>query len=104
MVVTDEIYSLVVGAVNEVQKQAGKNPIAISRSTELLGDRAILDSVSFVILIVELERVLPASYQVVKNLTEHEAILDPLGPFRTVGTLCDHLLMLSDTNAKHRSQ
>lgn len=100
MLAEEEIYSLVVAAVNEVLAQAGEERRPLTRSTPLLGDHAILDSVSFVIFIVGLESGMPPSYQFVKSLTEHEGILDPSGPFRTIGTLCDHLLKFNATHVK----
>jgi acyl carrier protein len=86
-----DLGELIVSSINRARAQAGKDELTVTHTTALLGDDAVLDSVAFVMLVVDLDHAFAAKFGVAANLSEHEALLDPDGPFRTAGDLQRHL-------------
>lgn len=86
----DTLVSLVIDAVAAVAPQAR----SIAAETSLVGSDAVLDSVGFVTFLVSLEERLDNAVDLAASFMQHEDVDADAGPFRTVGSLADHLSQL----------
>ena len=82
-----EISAAIIEAVASVRPDIG----AASAQTILLGSGAILDSVGFITLLVELEQKLANSVDLSASFMNQETVDEAGHPFRTVGSLTDHI-------------
>ena len=64
---------------------------AIGADTHLLGAEAIVDSVGFITLLVELEQRLGNGVDLSTSLLEQEGVAEADDPFLTIGSLTDHI-------------
>jgi hypothetical protein len=93
-----ELFQLVIDAVNTARQENGQAMIDLTPVTRLIGDGAVLDSTSFIMVLVGLEADL-TKRGIAVDLTENEAVFDPEGPFQTIDSLCDFLTSAGKTNA-----
>jgi len=87
----DEIRRLVIESVKTVAPDAG----AIGTDTHLVGGQAILDSVGFVTLLVDLEGRLGNSVDLSTSFLEQDGVDEAANPFRTVDSLAAHIQQLA---------
>lgn len=70
--------------------------ISVSRDTVLFGNGALIDSLSLVSLIVDLETKLSMDFDKEIVLTDDRAMTRKISPFENVQTLKDYILELVD--------
>jgi acyl carrier protein len=83
----DQVVSVVIDTLAAVSPDVG----AASADTHLMGNQAVLDSVGFVTLLVSLEQNLGGAVDLAAAFIEQGDAADKDHPFRTVGTLADHI-------------
>jgi hypothetical protein len=86
----NDIKKAVVDSVTAVAPDAGP----IGTDTYLVGSEAILDSVGFVTLLVDLEGRLGNSVDLSTSFIEQDGLDDATNPFRTVDSLAMHIQRL----------
>jgi acyl carrier protein len=89
-----DLTQTIIGAVLAVSPTAG----TISADTCLMGQGAVLDSIGFVTLLVQLEQDLGNAVDLSSSFIEQSGVEEAKHPFLTVGSLAQHLerLMSSD--------
>jgi hypothetical protein len=87
----DEIRRVVVESVKAVAPDAGP----VGRDTYLAGSQAILDSVGFVTLLVDIEGRLGNSVDLSTSFLEQDGMDEASNPFRTVESLAAHIQRLA---------
>ena len=90
-----QMVSIVIDAIATVCPGA----VAIDTDTCLLGSQGILDSVGLVTLFVTLEQNLGNSVDLATSFMEQEDVEEEHNPFRTVGSLADHIHQLATGGA-----
>lgn len=91
-----EVGQLVLDCLREVLTEEGRLPSeSLSESTHLIGQRSVLDSLTLVRLIVELEHRLQTDYQISVVLADERAMSQKTSPFRSVGALSDYISLLA---------
>jgi acyl carrier protein len=89
------VGSMVLNSLREVLAQSDQSaPDDLGEDTALVGRNAILDSLGFVTLIVDLEQRLEEGHNVSLILTNDRAMSQKNSPFRTVQSLSDYILDL----------
>ncbi len=83
----DAILSIVAGTLAAV----APNLRAAGAETALMGSQAVLDSVGFVTFLVSLEQNLDNAVDLVTTFTDQAQAAEQDHPFRTVGSLADHI-------------
>ncbi len=90
-----EIASLVISTLQGVLLQRDDSPPSpVEESTYLIGRWSILDSLSLVTLVVDLEQRLNEEYDVALTLADDRAMSQKNSPFRTVQSLTDYICLL----------
>jgi len=87
----DEIRAAVVESIKTVAPDAGP----VGRSTYLAGSEAVLDSVGFVTLLVDLEGRLGNGVELSSSFMEYDGADEASSPFRTVDSLVAHIQQLA---------
>jgi acyl carrier protein len=64
----------------------------VSESTILIGDEAVVDSLGLVQIITDVEETVSERYGRDLDLTDERALSQEKSPFRSVGTLVDHVM------------
>ena len=90
----DEIRKAVLESVKTVAPDAGP----VGSGTYLAGSEAILDSVGFVTLLVDLEGRLGNGVDLSTSFMEHDGVDEASSPFRTVDSLVAHIQHLASTH------
>jgi acyl carrier protein len=86
------LNDLVIAVVREVLEEIGyDSPDTIGAETQLLGGDDGIDSLSLVRIVAELEREAEARFGRRILLADERAMSRRQSPFRTVGTLQEHL-------------
>ena len=85
-----ELQSVVVAALAEVAPQL----VDVHEGTLLIGEAAVIDSIGFVTLLVEVEQRLDGQLDLAASFLDHGTEEGEANPFRTVGTLAHHLQVL----------
>ena len=92
-----ELYDLIIKSMEEVISETDNDSNIslgdLSRETRLLGSKAILDSLSLVSLIVNIEQKL-SEQDISITIADERAMTQEKSPFRTVGTLVDYVNLL----------
>jgi hypothetical protein len=88
----DEVIRAVVDSVKTIAPDVG----SVDASTHLLGPRAVVDSVGFVTLLIEIEQQLASAVDLSNALMECGDLTAPSHPFATVGALTAHVESLLD--------
>ena len=87
-----KIEAIVSGAVDEVNKQLRRSQrLGKSRDTTLSGETGGLDSLGLVNLVFVIEQKVEQEFRVSVCLADEESVGAEDGPFRTLGSLTDHL-------------
>lgn len=88
----EAVLSLVLQSlVDLLRSRATPLDSPLGEDVRLLGRGAALDSLGLVALVVEVEQRLEERYGVVVTLADERAMSQRHSPFRTVGTLTDHV-------------
>jgi hypothetical protein len=86
----NEHIPVVIDAVKAVRPDAG----TVGEQTRLVGAGALLDSVGLVSLLINLEQRLDNAVDLASSLMASASVVEEEHPFRTVGTLADHIHQL----------
>jgi len=89
----DTILSVIADTVATVSPDSGP----VDEATYLLGSYAILDSVGFITLLVTLEQNLSNAVDLSASFIEQGHFEETKNPFRTVGSLANHIHNLMAT-------
>ena len=81
----DAVRAIVVTALAQVVPG-----VAVGDETTLVGDSAVIDSVGFVTLLVEVEQGLNGRVDLATSFLQHGSTIED-SPFRTVATLVRHI-------------
>jgi acyl carrier protein len=98
-----EIQRIIISSLNTVLLERGKDielP-AIDGATPLFGPRSIVDSLTLVSLIVDVEQRLNEETGVSLVIADERAMSQERSPFRTIGTLTDYIQRLVDEAESH---
>jgi hypothetical protein len=88
----DRIESVIVDTLASIRPELPRP----ASSTTLIGEQAVVDSVGFITLLVAIEQNLDGAVDLSASFMEQSASDDAQNPFRTLGSLTDHIcLMLS---------
>lgn len=86
------LQELVVAGLREVIVQKKRPmPETLDAATSLIGKQAVIDSLSLVTLIVDIEERIEEEYGVTLTLTDDRAMSQNNSPFRNVGVLVAYL-------------
>jgi acyl carrier protein len=76
---------------------------SLDESTDLIGRRAVLDSLGLVTLVVNLEQILSQDHGIEITIADERAMSQERSPFRTVGALSDYISRLIDEQQQNAS-
>src|ERR671914_749974 len=89
-----EIANVVLSTLHGMLSQKdGAPPVAMGEFTYLIRSGSLLDSLSLVSLIVDLEQRLKDEYGISLTLTDERAMSQKNSPFRTVRSLADYICL-----------
>jgi hypothetical protein len=91
----EDLIRVIANAVTAVAPTAG----SVDASTRLMGQHAAVDSVGFVTLLVQLEQDLGNAVDLSTSFLEQSSVDEAANPFRSVGSLADHLRQLMSVGA-----
>jgi len=93
----EEIEKLVLDVLREIMEaQSIAAPTdGIAADMPLIGSKSILDSMAFVMLTAGIEQQLSEKHDLAVTIVNEKAMSMRNSPFRTVGTLTDYLLTLT---------
>lgn len=89
-----EIVDVVLSALrSQLELDGGDvDPATADESSVLLGSEALVDSLGLVNVIIEVEQVLLDEHDLSVTIVDEKAMSEARSPFRTVGTLADHVV------------
>jgi acyl carrier protein len=87
----EDIENVVLPAVQNALRMEGQSIDLDSPKSALIGENAIIDSVSLVTLIVDLEDIVSERFQKSIILVDEKDILGDDSPFRNVDALVDYI-------------
>ena len=92
MIHREEALGVVLSCLRDTIEQMG-SPITgeITENSTIVGPGAMLDSISVVSLIVDIEQRLESDFGVCVTLASEKAMSQRSSPFRTAGVLADHI-------------
>jgi acyl carrier protein len=86
------VLALVKEALAAPAKASGVAASALDEKTVLLGHDGLLDSLGLVTVVVDIEQLLSERHRVNVTLADEKAMSLRSSPFRTIGTLADHVV------------
>lgn len=96
----EKVIEVVFNAIDKVNKGfSKKNQIEKSMDTVLFGGSGVLDSLGLVTLIAAIEERVEDMLGVSITLADERAIAQKNSPFKTVGSLVDHIASLLKESA-----
>jgi acyl carrier protein len=99
------IQGIIISSLKTVLLEGAKNAglllPPINESTPLLGPRSIVDSLTLVSLIVDVEQRLNEELGISIVIADERAMSQERSPFRTIGTLSDFILLLVSEADSH---
>jgi len=101
MIERSEALSVVLSCLKDSVEQMGSDgPVEVQEDTPIVGQGAVLDSITVVSLIVDIEQRLECDYGIAVTLASEKAMSQRNSPFRTAGVLADHICATAgETNA-----
>lgn len=72
----------------------------VEESTELVGPNSVLDSMGLVTLVLDVEQRLDEQVGVTVSLMNEQALSRRHSPFRTIGSLVDYIIEISNVDAQ----
>lgn len=91
----DEALRIVLSALENLNGELDE-PIAVEPTTKLFGADAVIDSLSLVSVIVDVETDASEALGFAVSLTDDRAINQPVSPFTDPNTLADYIVTLAD--------
>ena len=83
--------AIVTSCLKDALEQFGAPSQEITENTAIVGPSAVLDSISAVSLIVDIEQRLEMDHNIFVTLASEKAMSQRTSPFRTAGVLADHI-------------
>ncbi len=97
MLTSDEIETIIFGGIAALNAERDPDDqIPASPETGLFGVDAVLDSLSFVSLVTDVEMSLNVDHGLAISLADDRAMSRPQSPYETVATLRDYILELTE--------
>ena len=91
----EQLVEIIVSSLGEILADQGEDGIGeLDESTYLIGPRSIVDSLSLVSLIVDVEQRLREEQGVSLSIADERAMSQEHSPFRSVGTLAGYVEQL----------
>lgn len=91
----EKIIRVIFDMVDGFNEQLSENlPLEKFVDTALLGKSSVIDSLALVSLIVATEQKLQEEFGLSVTLVDENAMSEEDSPFRTIGTLVDHIYLL----------
>ncbi len=91
----DAVQAIIFQALGNINDERGPDEqIAIAADTRLFGADAVLDSLSLVSVIVDVEAAISDAAGRDISLTDDRAMSQPVSPFSDVGALSAYILLL----------
>jgi acyl carrier protein len=90
----DEALSIIFHALEQLNEELD-TPIEVGPHTPLFGANAVIDSLSLVSVIVDVETDLADALGIPVSLTDDRAINQPVSPFTDPETLAAYVVMLA---------
>jgi acyl carrier protein len=87
-------------AADAVNSETPADNAELSESTVLIGDHAVVDSLGLVQIITDVEERVSERYGRELDLTDERALSQKHSPFRSVGTLVDHVMQYASSPAQ----
>ena len=94
----NDVSALVLGILREALGSKSR-AIELSQDTPLIGQNSVLDSLGLVTLIVDLEQRMDEEFGICVTLADDRAMSQRNSPFRSVASLTDYILMLTQERA-----
>ena len=95
MLTKDEIQAIILQALQNINDERGPaEQLKVNLSTRLFGTDAVLDSLSLVSVIVDVEAAISDVSERDVSLTDDRAMSQAVSPFSDVNTLTDYILLL----------
>lgn len=82
---------IVLSCLKDSLEQIDASTEHIGETTPIVGPSAVLDSISVVSLIVDIEQRLETDHDIAVTLASEKAMSQKSSPFRTAGVLADHI-------------
>ena len=96
----EKIIQVIFDMVDGFNEQLSENlPLEKSVDTALLGKSSVIDSLALVSLIVATEQKLQEEFGLSVTLVNEDAMSEEDSPFKTIGTLVDHIFLLLKDHA-----
>ena len=90
----DDVLRAIFRAVDDANKIASPDAQLIKdSSTVLIGEGGVLDSLGLITFIVSIEEKLQDDLSVQAIVLDEAALVDPVGPYRTIDTLASWILL-----------
>ncbi len=83
--------AIVISCLKDALEQFGAPAEDITEKSTIVGPSAVLDSISAVSLIVDIEQRLEMDHNIYVTLASEKAMSQKSSPFRTAGVLADHI-------------
>jgi acyl carrier protein len=88
----DVLAIVLEAAADAVEPVPQRPPAEITESTALIGSKAVVDSLGLVQIISDVEDTISDRFGRDVDLTDESALSQEKSPFRSVGTLVDHIM------------
>jgi acyl carrier protein len=89
---TEVLAVVLAAAADALEPDSELEPSQFSEDTTLVGAGAIVDSLGLVQILNDVEETISDQYGEPINLTDARALSQKNSPFRTIGTLVDHVM------------
>jgi len=100
MIDRKDALGVVLSCLRDALEQMGVPvPGDVQEDTTIVGQGAVLDSISVVSLIVDIEQRLETEFDVAVTLASEKAMSQRNSPFRTAGVLADHICATDAENS-----
>ena len=97
------ILEIVISSLQDIiSEQVEKFPMDnVNESTRLFGPDSLLDSLSLVSLIIDVEQKIGDRYGINMAIADERAMSREKSPFRTIGTLAEYVQFLVEEKSKN---
>ena len=96
MISKEAICKIVISTFAQLDEEFGG--FLINNDTELMGMKAVIDSLQLVALVVAVEEKIGEEFDVIITLADEKAMSQKSSPFRTVKSLTDYIFRLLEGN------
>jgi acyl carrier protein len=101
----NEFVDIIISSLKDIISEQDEDEViplkSLDESTHLLGKQAILDSLSLVSMIVDVEEKINEKYGTTITIADERALSQEKSPFRTVKTLAQYIQFLVDEKIKN---